>query len=127
MSDRDLRKLNRIQLEREDRRIDSTLKHFREVISNKRRNAEDLRRVLEDDFSYLLKIPRYIYVLWFIHFLLMQQFWCNVQGGPWIVNFVMMMWLHKRWYRPIPFYVPGLSILLIIASVGFGSWQHSGP
>ncbi len=108
-------------LEKEERSVDRTLKQLREAISNKRRNVDDLRRVLEDDFAHLLKVPRYVYVLWAIHFFLVQQFWCNLDGPAWLANVVMLLWLHRRWYRPIHNFAFVLSIVLICISVAFGA------
>lgn len=104
-------------MEREEKRLDRRLNTLRQTIEAKRKNVEDLSKVLEDDFDQLNKVPRYIWVMMVLHGFLACHMYQASMAPKWLFNVICFLWLHRRLYRRIHSWVPILSLTVLAWSL----------
>ena len=105
------------KLELNNERLTQRLKQLRRVVGMKSRNITDLEKVLYEDLQRIQQeLPRWFYVLMFVHFWIMLQAW-PVLPVRFAANMACFFWLQRRFYREIhPIAVP-VCLFVLLCSV----------
>ena len=104
------------KLENTNAQLDQRLNQLRATIRQKRTNIADLEAVLHEDVKRIKSIPMYFWGLLILHFLFMLEDWRKQLGVQFLVNFLMVVWLHRKIYREIATHIAvplGLLVLVL--------------